>query len=199
MTKLPADIESRDVGTLTSAMGAKVADLLAACAKKNLKVVPYSCRRGPATQARLWCRSRTLEEVSVRRQLMFGAGAPTLASLLKDEWASLGRWSTNALPGQSWHQWGEACDCYIDVGGKAIWVSSQYDLVYGAIAKALGLTSGALWLKNKDPGHVQLRSGTPNSMGAGLSWAEIEQEMLSQYNLVTILESVPNGLENTGI
>jgi hypothetical protein len=71
---------------------------------------------------------------------------------------------TNALPGMSWHQWGEAVDCFWVVNGTAIWdtttlVNGQNGyVVYADEAKKLGLDSGFYWVKIKDVPHVQLRS-----------------------------------------
>ena len=72
-----------------------------------------------------------------------------------------GRWATNALPGYSWHQWGEAVDAFWLVNGKSEWAPDKLIdgkngyKVYAAEAKKMGLTSLGSTLD--DWPHVQLR------------------------------------------
>ena len=55
---------------------------------------------------------------------------------------------TNAIPGLSWHQWGEAVDCFWVVNNKAVWdletVVNGLNrfMVYANEAKKLGLDAG---------------------------------------------------------
>ncbi len=177
-------LDSRDVSLLVPEMGEKVEKLVAACALRNLQVVPFFTLRGPAIQGRLWCQSRSAAEISARKTLLIGAGAPTIASLIDPSMAYKGRWATNCLPGLSWHQWGEATDCMIVVGGKAVWSSSLYTTVYADEAKKLGLTAGALWAISKDPVHVQLQSYPSPMMVGGTvtTWAQIEARMLATFD-----------------
>jgi hypothetical protein len=53
-----------------------------------------------------------------------------------------GPWATNALPGQSWHQYGEAVDCFlVDAQGHAVWESRNYAR-FGAVGDAGGIWWG---------------------------------------------------------
>lgn len=92
---------------------------------------------------------------------------------------------TNAPPGYSWHQWGEAVDSFWVVGGTAEWSSAKkiegvngYQ-VYAEEASNLGLDAGGLWKSLKDWPHVQLRpAGSP---AKALSLAEINGEMKKRF------------------
>lgn len=182
LEKWPKDQESRQTESLIEPVKLKVHLLLKACGRKRLDLTIFSARRGPEAQARMWCRSRTLLEVQSQRRLLELAEAPRLASLLKDEYASTGRWATDRLPGQSWHQWGEACDLFVEVGGKAAWIDGRLTTVCAPLVKDLGLESGATWARGRDPNHVQFRrEATPNLMEGGCSWFDIEQTMRKIY------------------
>lgn len=178
------DLLDNGLESLIPEMHERVSRLIKACKAKNLKVVPFATRRGPKIQGKLWCQSRSYFEVLAMRNILEGAHAKVLASFLRTEWVSTGRWATNLLPGQSWHQWGEACDCFIEVGGKSTWTDGRYSELYGKLALDQGLEAGALWPGRKDFYHVQLRKEqTPNSVNGGLSWYEIQEAMCRFYDL----------------
>lgn len=180
---LPPTLDSRNVDLLVPEFRLRLVELLSQCSEAGAKMVPFFTLRGPATQGKLWCRSRSWAEASAQRTLLEGAGAPKLARYLKEEWCSTDRWATNALPGCSWHQWGEACDCFLEVQGRAAWQSSVYHNIYAMKARELGLESGALWPISKDPVHVQLRK-LSNPIGMdGFSWELIESEMSKRFDL----------------
>jgi peptidoglycan LD-endopeptidase CwlK len=92
---------------------------------------------------------------------------------------------TNALPGLSWHQWGEALDCFWVVDGAAEWSTRRlvnglngYH-VYADEAKRLELTAGGFFRSLKDWPHVQLdKAGSP--LGR-FSILEIDAEMKSRF------------------
>ncbi len=181
-TKIDAALDSRDMSLLVPEMEDKVRALVEACAGRNLRIVPFYTLRGPAVQGKLWCQSRSSAEIEARKSMLAAAGAPTMASLIDPAMAYKGRWATNCLPGLSWHQWGEAADCMIEVGGVAVWFSGLYTSVYADEANKAGLTAGALWAVSRDQVHVQLRSApSPLTVGGGSTWAEIEAKMLEKF------------------
>jgi peptidoglycan LD-endopeptidase CwlK len=88
-------------------------------------------------------------------------------------------WLTNALPGEGWHQWGLAADCYCYRDGNLVQDGSDHAYAsYADAAKALGLTAG-FFFPQRDSGHVQL----PAEGGATArhSWAEIDAEMQKRF------------------
>lgn len=92
---------------------------------------------------------------------------------------------TDAAPGLSWHQWGEALDCFWVVDGKAEWSTTKKVngvngfRVYAETAKGLGLDAGGFWGKLKDWPHIQLRAaGSPLAV---MSLADVDREMRSRF------------------
>lgn len=69
---------------------------------------------------------------------------------------------TNAMGGQSMHNFGLAADVCLFVDGRDIWAPSEGpDSIYkpvAALARKLGLVWGGDWRSPYDPGHVQLGS-----------------------------------------
>lgn len=162
---------------------AKLPDLEQRCASAGVIVRAYFGLRDPVTQAKLWRQSRVASEVEAVRANLVAQGAPFLAACLdKAGPQSLGPWASNALPGQSWHQWGEAMDYVWIVDGKENWSttdggqSNGYQ-VLARIAGEVGLTSG---ISFHDIDHVQFRAaGSP--MSAGLTYSQIDAAMKAKF------------------
>jgi hypothetical protein len=164
----------------------KVSTLLTNCAAKGITMVPSEGLRTPAQQAIYWRQSRSLIEINNAIANLRNSGAPYLADVLESVGPRHGDEVTKVLPGNSWHQWGEAVDCFWEVDGKAEWSTSRkvnglngYQ-VYAQEAKNLGLTAGFFWPRFKDTPHVQLR-GDDNPRSAGFSWPDIDQRMHEQF------------------
>jgi hypothetical protein len=149
-------------------------------------VVVGTTARGPEAQAKLWCRSRSMHDVDRARKLIFKR-APKLAAMLKDEWACFGPQATIHLPGQSWHQWGEAADVCAIVGGRAIWDGAVTKKIAEKCA-AIGLRHSLLeksWYGSYRHWHVQLSKEETPLMVRGLadSWAMVEEEMEKRFDI----------------
>jgi peptidoglycan LD-endopeptidase CwlK len=170
-----------NLALLTSDFCAQVELLLAACAERGVVLRPYNTVRTPHEQAQLWARSRTTQQMQNAITYLRQQRAPRLAALFAGLRCSDGRWATNALPGNSWHQWGEALDCYVEENHKAVWSGQHVGYkVYAEEAQKLGLSSG-YWWKVRDAVHVQLRSSpSPSNI---LSWAAIEAEMVKRFRI----------------
>lgn len=177
-----AYVDTREISALTESFAQKVERLLMACEARGVVMKPYFTVRGPATQAKLWCQSRSAAEIGRAAEEMRRGGAVWLPSLLKPEFGSRGARVTNALPGASWHQWGEAVDCYV-VGpkGEAVWSSENAGYrIYAEEALRLGLEAGFAWKRLRDAVHVQERAaGSP--LLSGMSWAEVDAEMVLRF------------------
>ena len=112
-------------------------------------------------------------------------GAPFLAHCLELAGPQNGKLATRAIPGLSWHQWGEAIDSFWVVDGAAEWsTTKQIDgqngyRVYAEEASKLGLDAGGLWRRFKDWPHVQLRS-EPSPLGA-MTLVQIDAEMSRRF------------------
>ena len=148
----------------------KVEQLIASCAARGLVMRPSAGLRDPFEQGRLWRQSRAIEEIQAAVQRLQQAGAAFLAHCIESVGPQHGDPVTNALPGYSWHQWGEAVDCFWLLDGKAEWsTTKKVDglngyRVYADQAETLGLVAGGHWPRFKDWPHVQLR---PDSSPVG--------------------------------
>lgn len=154
---------SRDLNDLTDEMRVQAEALLEACRGRGYEMRPFFTLRTAGEQARLWRQSRTTEEIERQIRDLEENGAPFLAQVIRDAGPQNGPKVTNALPGLSWHQWGEAIDCFWLVDSAAEW-STQRKIngvngyaVYAGEATRLGLDAGGHWTSFKDWPHVQLR------------------------------------------
>lgn len=136
---------------------------------------PYCGHRSVVAQAILWRQSRATAEIRAAVARLERAGAPYLASVLDGVGPRYGRWATNALPGQSWHNWRNAVDVVLIVDGAAVWDADHPG--YDALARACrvhGLESGHNW-RSRDSVHVQAAVGRSPSDAWG--WPEIDEAM----------------------
>lgn len=164
----------------------RIGQLIKNCASRGILMVPSETLRTPWQQAIYWRQSRSIVEIRAAIDELQDNGAPWLAGVIDAVGPQHGDEVTRALPGNSWHQWGEAIDCFWEIDGKAEWSTTRkvngengYS-VYAQEAEKLGLNAGLLWKSFKDSPHVQLRSqASPRT--AGLSWAKIDAEMKARF------------------
>lgn len=158
-----------------------VRDMLAECRNAGFELRPYMTLRSPDEQARLWRQSRALEEIRAEIDRLRNGGATFLAACIERVGPQAGRHVTNALPGLSWHQWGEAVDCVVIENGKAVWDTKHPGWkAYGEAARRAGLEAGMFWKSFKDFPHVQKRKDA-SPLSAGLSLADIEKAMRERW------------------
>jgi len=161
--------------------------LLQACAEKGIIMNPWETMRTPVRQAKLWKQSRNNEEIQNKIDYLQSNNAEFLALCLEKAIPRpLKQICTNALPGLSWHQWGEAIDCCWIVGDNPVWdLDTKINGVngfeiYANEAKKLGLESGLFW-NIKDATHVQMRNtGNPEDL---FSLQYINDLMASQFKI----------------
>ena len=103
---------SRDLNDLTNEMRTHVDNLLEECRAQGYEMRPYFTLRTAQEQAQLWRQSRTNKEITQKIQELQSNGAPFLADVIQRVGDQNGPKVTNAIPGLSWHQWGEAMDCF---------------------------------------------------------------------------------------
>lgn len=134
------------------------------CKKEGITMVPYEGLRSPQMQARYWVQGRSLAEVQSTVDDLKQERAFFLVKCIEAADTKDGPIITNALPGCSWHQWGEAVDCYWLLNGSKIWDTitvnnagiNGYKL-YADVALKLGLDAGYYWQGIVDAVHVQLK------------------------------------------
>ncbi len=120
----------------------KVEAALASLTAEGLVFRPYFTLRDPVTQARLWRQSRSGAVVRQTIGQLRDQRCDFIVACFERAGPSDGPWATNALPGQSWHQYGEAVDCFLeDAQGHAVWESRNYAR-FGAVGDAGGMWWG---------------------------------------------------------
>lgn len=163
----------------------RIETLLARCLEEGIEMRPYTAVRTPLEQAMLWRQSRAREEIQLKIADLRQKGARYLVRCLEEAGSQHGPHVTDALPGFSWHQWGEAVDCFWLVDQKAEWstrrlVDSRNGYQhYASAAAGLQLTAGGLWARFKDWPHVQLRPD--NSPLGVMSLADIDAQMAERF------------------
>jgi hypothetical protein len=174
-----------DLTTLVPAFGAKLGELLTRCAARGVTMRPYAALRTPLEQSRLWRQSRSAEEIGAQIAAFRAAGAEFLANCLESVGPQHGDPVTNAPPGLSWHQWGEAVDSFWLVENRAEWSTAKKVnglngyRVYAEEAEGLGLTAGGLWATLKDWPHVQSRrEASPVQL---MQLAAVSEEMQRRF------------------
>jgi len=155
---------SRAIDDLVPELRPKARTLIERCRVRGIEMRTYETLRTPLEQGIIWRQSRTREQVQAKIQELRNAGAEFLAFCIESVGPQSGRHVTDAPPGLSWHQWGEAFDSFWVVNGGAEWSTTKkinglngYH-VYAEEAENIGLTAGGLWTNFKDWPHVQLRS-----------------------------------------
>jgi peptidoglycan L-alanyl-D-glutamate endopeptidase CwlK len=154
---------------------------IAACATAGIDMIPYFAIRTPFDQGKLWRQSRSHQEIAAKLAELNANGATFLAHCIDSVGPQHGPHVTNAIPGYSWHQWGEACDCYWLRDGKAEWDvdvlgSNNGYRIYAERGTLQGLTAGGYWQSLKDWPHVQKRRAS-SPAADGLALAQIDAQM----------------------
>lgn len=167
----------RDLTLLTGEMHRRVGAAVKAARLAGVDILVYCAARGPWAQARLYRRSRSTAVVHARAAKMRNAGAPWLAGVLLEVGPqATGPWATNAPPGLSWHQWGEAVDAAPVIDGRIPWTDPDAFVPWRKAAQLMGLHAPI----PHDWPHVQLRpEGSP--LSAGMTWAEIDVAMQERW------------------
>lgn len=114
---------SRKLEDLQPEFAKKIKILVANCALRGITVVPYLTLRTPEEQAKLWRKGRRTTIIKTKIRELRSLGCDYLADCLEQAGPQEGEGKvTNALPGQSWHQFGLACDLYWEkTKGNACW------------------------------------------------------------------------------
>lgn len=175
------------LNTLVVGFQEKVIQLLNNCKTRGITMQPYFTVRDPQTQAKLWRQSRTTIEINRKINELRNQDANLLADCIENAGRQYGQHVTNAIPGLSWHQWGEAVDAVWIVNNKGAWSTEKTVnglngyMVYADEAKKLELDAGFYWPKFKDSPHVQFRKAA-NPL-AEMSLVQIDREMEVRFSV----------------
>ncbi|MGA9767767.1 MAG: M15 family metallopeptidase [Blastocatellia bacterium] len=157
---------SRDLNDLVAELRPKARTLIGNCRARGIEMRIYETLRSPFEQGKIWRQSRTRDEVQRKIREFRSNGADFLAFCIESVGPQSGRQVTDAPPGLSWHQWGEAFDAFWLVGTSAEWSTTRKInglngyRVYAQEGQNLSLTAGGLWARLKDWPHIQLRSAS---------------------------------------
>lgn len=169
-----------DLNLLVPEFRVKVVAVLAECASRGFVLRPFFTSRTPSEQARLWRQSRTADQLTTAAARLIEKGAPWMAAILVKQPPTHGVWATNSLPGNSWHQFGEAVDCFLVENKHAIWNDKHPGYAaYASVARDQGLNAGFFWKGTTDTVHVQLREAA--SPLHTFTWSQIEAEMKRRF------------------
>lgn len=153
------------IDVLDSEFNDIVKSLLKNCLEKGIHMEPYEKLRSPYVQAIYWKQGRSKQEIKKTLKFLSNEKAHFLLNCIEEAKRMEGLIITNALPGCSWHQWGEAIDCCWIDGNKKIWDIQTLDSngingykIYAEEAYKLGLDAGFYWEKFTDAAHVQYQS-----------------------------------------
>ena len=170
-----------DLSLLDPRFRAQVELVLRRCQERGYLLVPFFGLRSPQEQARLWRQSRTVETIEQTIKTLARAGALYLSGVLSEVGSHSGRWATNCLPGQSWHQHGLAVDCFVvGQGGHAVW-NPLHDgyRVYAEQAIEVGLEAGYFWPK-RDVVHIQYHA---EKVSKRFTWVALDNLMREKFGV----------------
>jgi hypothetical protein len=175
-----------DLNKLSPNFQTKVLQLLEHCKNhEGIEMRPNEGLRDPFKQARYWRQSRPTSEIQAKITELKAHGALFLAHCIDSVGPQHGPHVTNAIPGLSWHQWGEALDCFWLVDGHAEWSTTRLVNgkngfhIYANLANEIGLDAGGLWPSFKDWPHIQL-SNTSNPLNK-FTLLQIDQTMRNMF------------------
>jgi hypothetical protein len=150
---------SKDINILKPDFRLNIKRLYSRCKKEGFTLLPFYTERDVYEQAKLYRQSRPWKEIKFVINHFKIEKALFLAKVLEEAGPQYGLWATNAPPGLSWHQWGEAVDSFLLINGKAVWKDSHEGYwVYHREAIKLGLHSSYGY---GDRVHIQKRYGKP--------------------------------------
>ena len=159
---------SRNIEDLNWSIRQRCYNLIELGKDQDMDIMVYCTKRSFEEQAILYRQSRTLLEIKKKaRELSDTYGRSDLSKILLGVGPQHGRHVTNAGPGQSMHNYGEAFDAVPMIGGKPLWsdtegggvVEDAHDEAiwqkFGKIVRYVGLKWAGDWTGWKEYPHCQ--------------------------------------------
>ncbi len=151
---------SKLISDLIPIMQQKAIDVVKYCSDSGYPILVYSTRRTLQEQSILYRRGRTYTQIKYKITRLNNLGFDFLAEILHDVGPQMGKYKvTNAGPGESWHNYGEAFDAAPLVYGKIVWNNDELWQKYGDAVKINGLVWGGNFTSFVDKPHAQYRPG----------------------------------------
>ncbi len=150
---------SSDLNDLIPNLKEKALKVQALCKEKGgFGLLICSTVRTLEEQAKLFRQSRSTVEIKAKIQTLRAQGFGFLADIIKAVGPCSGPDVTNAGPGESWHNYGQAWDAVPTINGKPAWdyqaAKPQWDF-YGKAVRQVGMYWGGDWNKFRDYPHAQ--------------------------------------------
>ena len=155
---------SRDINDLHPEVKEKAEIVQQACKEAaGFDLLIYSTLRPLEEQAKLFRQSRSKAEIDLKCTKFRVRGFDFLADVIQSVGPCYGNHVTNAAPGESWHNYGEAWDAVPLVGGKPVW--SYFDgkemwNAYGEAVRQVGMHWAGDWTRFREYPHAQLQVGS---------------------------------------
>lgn len=160
------EMASRDINDLVPEMQGSARRVVELCGEKNVDLLVYCTLRTLEEQAVLFRKTRTRWAIEQKIEKLRARGFSFLAEILEGvgpQDGPIGRYVTNAGPGESWHNYARAFDAVPVVNGKAGWDVDVYAgewEAYGDASESVGLRWAGRWIKFKEYPHSQLAEGS---------------------------------------
>ncbi|WP_088330687.1 M15 family metallopeptidase [Lacimicrobium sp. SS2-24] len=155
---------SRDLNDLVPAAKHNAEKVIQACKQAtDFDLLIYCTLRTLEEQARLYRQSRSRAEINHKIAKYQQRGFGFLADILEAVGPCYGPHVTNAAPGESWHNYGEAWDAVPLIGGKPAWnylQAKMYWDAYGEAVRQVGMNWAGDWTDFREYPHAQLRHGS---------------------------------------
>ena len=146
---------SRDIMLLAPEVRIKALETIRLCANLGLDIKIYYTLRSCEQQAELYRQSRPYDVILRKQQSLTDKGYSFLAGILESVGPQSGPHVTNAGPGESWHNYGEAFDAVPILSGTAMWNDEKLFEIYGAAVRHVGMSWGGDWTNLVDRPHAQ--------------------------------------------
>jgi peptidoglycan L-alanyl-D-glutamate endopeptidase CwlK len=148
---------------LTPEMSGLAQVVIDKCKSKGVDLLIYCNLRPLEEQAICYRQSRSTKEIQAKMSELIDMGFDYLADIIEKVGPQSGPHVTNAAPGESWHNYGEAFDAVPLIGGKPAWNYKGSELewtLYGQSCREIGLNWAGDWKRFKELPHAQLKSGS---------------------------------------
>jgi len=154
---------SRKLEDLISEVQEKAEKVHEVCEQVGVDLLIYCTLRSLEEQAKLFRQSRSWAEIKKKIDKFRNRGFYFLADIIEQVGPCSGRHVTNAGPGESWHNFGEAWDAVPLIGGKPAWnylhAKAEWD-AYGECVRQVNMYWAGDWTNFREYPHAQLRVGS---------------------------------------
>ena len=155
---------SRNLDDLIPEVAEKARRVKEICMEKaGFELLIYCTLRPLEEQARLYRQSRSFGQIKAKMDNFRDRGFSFLADIIDNVGPCSGAHVTNAGPGESWHNYGEAWDAVPLICGKAAWsyqdAKEEWD-AYGEAVREVGMSWAGDWTSFREFPHAQLQQGS---------------------------------------